>query len=414
MGARIAGGIVAIISAALLIWVVAITFGPASLVAPTVNVTAAKNATTGAGSETAGQSTPSPTPQQILAARTQLMQDRIGAGHDVVPPLSAGDFTINMDQRTPPQPKLAQQWEANKPSDELLQERGNGNIRGISSLPYKEAANFQQPGGRDWRRVRNDPVRYGGGWLLFGTIFALAFFLVARGRIKIADGYSGDTVLRFGALERTNHWMTASAFVLMGITGLIILYGEPILIPLIGEGAFGSVAWWSTWLHMAFAFPFVLGILIMIGVWLLDNFPTRLDWQWLKQGGGFLHDDGKNPPARKFNAGQKIVFWGVTLGGLLLLASGLSLMFPFFWFGYGGMQTAQVVHACLALLTIALILGHIYIGTIGMQGAIDAMWSGRVDRNWAKEHHSIWYERITGRRPESASAGQRAGATPAE
>jgi formate dehydrogenase subunit gamma len=262
--------------------------------------------------------------------------------------------------------------------------------------------------------VRNDPVRYGGGWLLFGTIFALAFFLVARGRIKIADGYSGDTVLRFGALERTNHWMTASAFVLMGITGLIILYGEPILIPLIGEGAFGSVAWWSTWLHMAFAFPFVLGILIMIGVWLLDNFPTRLDWQWLKQGGGFLHDDGKNPPARKFNAGQKIVFWGVTLGGLLLLASGLSLMFPFFWFGYGGMQTAQVVHACLALLTIALILGHIYIGTIGMQGAIDAMWSGRVDRNWAKEHHSIWYERITGRRPESASAGQRAGATPAE
>jgi formate dehydrogenase subunit gamma len=130
-----------------------------------------------------------------------------------------------------------------------------------------------------------------------------------------------------------------------------------------------------------------------------------------KQGGGFLHDNGENPPARKFNAGQKFVFWGVTVGGLLLLlASGLSLMFPFYWLGYGGTQTAQIVHACLALRLIALIFGHIYIGTVGMEGAFDAMWSGRVDRNWAKEHHSLWYERKIDARRDAG----RPHATPAE
>jgi formate dehydrogenase subunit gamma len=293
----------------------------------------------------------------------------------------------------------------------MLKERGD--VKGDSSLPYREAASFQQPGGRDWRRVHNDQVRYGGGWLLFGTIFALAFFLLARGRIKVAEGFSGETVERFGATERTNHWMTATSFILMGLTGLVLIYGKPLLIPLIGEPAFGDVAYWSAWLHMSFAVPFVLGILIMIALWLVDNLPTRLDWEWLKRGGGFMRDDGHNPPARKFNAGQKIVFWGVTLGGLLMLASGLSLMFPFYWFGYDGMQTTQIVHACIALLMIALIFGHIYIGTIGMEGAIEAMWSGHVDRNWAKEHHSIWFERITGRRPRAREAAD-PHATPAE
>jgi formate dehydrogenase subunit gamma len=180
----------------------------------------------------------------------------------------------------------------------------------------------------------------------------------------------------------------------MGLTGLIVLYGKPLLIPLIGEPAFGTLAWWSVWTHMAMAVPFVLGILVMVALWLKDNLPSRLDWEWLKAGGGFLRNDGHNPPARKFNAGQKIVFWSVVLGGIALLASGVVLMFPFYWFGYDGMQTAQTAHAVIALLMIVLIFGHIYIGTVGMEGAFDAMWSGQVDRNWAKEHHRLWYQRL--------------------
>ena len=125
--------------------------------------------------------------------------------------------------------------------------------------------------------------------------------------------------------------MTATSFVLMGLTGLVLIYGKPLLIPLIGEPAFGDVAYWCAWLHMAFAVPFVLGILIMIALWLMQNLPTWVDWEWLKRGGGIIGHD--HPPAYKFNAGQKI-FWIVTLGGLVMLASGLSLMFPFYWFGY--------------------------------------------------------------------------------
>jgi len=145
---------------------------------------------------------------------------------------------------------------------------------------------------------------------------------------------------------------------------------------------------------MTFAVPFVIGILVMIAVWIGQNVPERLDWEWLKRGGGFISDAQENPPARKFNAGQKLVFWGVALGGLVLTATGVGLMFPFLWAGYTGMQLAQAVHATVALLLIGLIIGHIYIGTIGMQGAFDAMWSGRVDRKWAKEHHRRWYRRV--------------------
>jgi formate dehydrogenase subunit gamma len=156
---------------------------------------------------------------------------------------------------------------------------------------------------------------------------------------------------------------------------------------------------------MALAVPFVLGVLVMIALWTRQNLPERLDWQWLKRGGGFLDDSPDKPPARRFNTGQKIVFWAVALGGLFLTATGIALMFPFYWSGYTGMQTVQVLHAAAALLMIGLIIGHIYIGTIGMVGAFQAMWSGRVDRNWAEEHHSLWYRSIAqsyGRRASGA------------
>ena len=412
MAARIGGAIVAQICGILLVWVIVASFGSEEVVVPTVNV-AAKNAT---GTEKPASPAPSvghagaigqASVNDILAARTRLMRDRTETGQKAFPPLAAGNFSIDTDLKSAPQPKDPQRWLANKPSENMLRERGK--IKGISSLPYREAGSFQQPEGRDWRRLHNDQVRYGGGWMLFGTLFALAFFLLVRGRVRVDEGFSGEELTRFNAFERANHWMTATSFVLMGLTGLILIYGKPFLIALIGQPAFSGVAYWSAWLHMSFAIPFLLGILIMIALWLMQNLPTWVDWEWLKRGGGIIGHD--HPPAYKFNAGQKAIFWIVTLGGLLMLASGLSLMFPFFWFGYLGMQSAQTVHAVVALCLIAVIFGHIYIGTVGMEGAFDAMWRGFVDRNWAKEHHSLWYKKIAGRYPD-AERGERM--TPAE
>ena len=408
--ARIAGGVVAVIAAALLIWVIAITFGPEDMVSPTVNVTTgqASTVTTGQDAKSANAASTA-SPEQILAARTQLMKFRTETGLGAFPREAAGDFHLNMDKTTAPNRAETEKWLAAKPGGDLLQDRGD--VKGISSLPYREAASFQQPQGRLWRSVHNDPVRYGGGWLIFGAVFLLAIFLLVRGRVRVEEGFSGRPIQRFNVIERTTHWVTAISFVVMSVTGLIILYGKPLLIPLIGERALGSVAYWSAWTHMAFAAPFVLGILVMIGMWVAQNLPTWADWEWIKQGGGMVVP-GKHPPAYRFNAGQKILFWLQVLSGLALLGSGLTLMFPFYWFGYDGMQAMQLLHVVVALLMIALIIAHVYIGTIGMEGAFDAMWSGNVDANWAKEHHRLWYDRIMGRDRSAEDRGPRA--TPAE
>jgi formate dehydrogenase subunit gamma len=414
MGApRIAGAIVGVIAAALFIWVIVVSFGPEDIVAPTVQVTTGANQQAGQPATVgqAGNNQPAnatggqPTASQILAARTELLRDRTETGPKAFPPLAAGDFTIKMSRKGAPNTQDPRQWKQNKPAAGMLKERGN--IAGISSLPYKEAASFQQPGGRTWRRAHNDQVRYGGGWIIFGIVMVLAIFLAARGRIKVAEGFDGRTIVRFNGVERATHWMTGISFTVMGITGLIILYGKPGLILIFGEAAFGDIAFWSAWLHMSFAIAFTIGILVMLGMWIADNLPTRADWEWIKQGGGFLRDTAQHPPAYKFNAGQKLLFWTITLSSLALLGTGITLMFPFFWAGYDGMQWVQISHAAIALLLIGLIIAHIYIGTIGMQGAFDAMWSGNVDWNWAKEHHKLWFEKITGRRAETD-------ATPAE
>lgn len=297
----------------------------------------------------------------------------------------------------------------------LLREREF--VQGTTAVagPVREV--FMQPRGRTWRAFRNDWIFFGGGLYIFGVGALLAGFLAWRGRIRVAEGQAGESVPRFGAFERANHWMTAISFVLLALTGLVILYGSSLIRPWLGAGAFADLAEASVWLHMALVPPFALGLLAMLALWTLHNLPRRVDWEWLKQGGGMASEDSPNPPAPKFNAGQKLIFWFVVLGGLALLASGVTLMFPFLWAGYDGMAVAQSLHSIAALLMIGLIIAHIYIGTVGMEGAFAAMWSGRVDRNWAKEHHSLWFDELVRRgeaRPEPGgqAAARRGGGSP--
>ncbi|MCX2722684.1 formate dehydrogenase subunit gamma [Roseibium salinum] len=339
---------------------------------------------------------------EALTARTGLQRWRAQSG----PSPEAGQAVAPTkatpgDADTPPasagvaQPRgmeLTQEWLSQRNQQEEILQTPQF-VQGVTSLPEAERNVFVQPQGRDWRSSRNGPILFGGGLYIFGVAALLAIFLAVRGRVPLKEGFSGRTVPRFNAVERANHWMTAGSFVLMALTGLIVLYGKSVIRPWLGAEAFADLTRGSVWVHMAMILPFTLGLLVMIGAWLWQNLPSRLDWQWLKHGGGFLSDRSKNPPARRFNAGQKLVFWAVILGGTALIVSGLTLMFPFLWAGYDGMQLAQTIHVVVALLMIGVIFGHIYIGTIGMVGAFDAMWSGRVDRNWAKEHHSLWYRR---------------------
>ncbi|MEZ5843411.1 MAG: formate dehydrogenase subunit gamma [Hyphomicrobiaceae bacterium] len=373
----IVAAVVIILMASLTVW----TFGTAPRVVPTVSADAAP--TDGSGLVRA---------QESLAQRTRLLGDRQDAGTVggvAVAPDRVPGATIRFTRGVERSGDLVTSWQrAAVEKSEIA--RGQDFTRGISSLPYENANLLEQPQGRGWRRSHNATIFYGGAWVIGGVTLLLALFLAWRGRIRIAEGRSGRSIERFDTIERTNHWMTAGAFVVLALSGLTILYGKTVLMPLIGEAAYGDIALASAWLHMSAALPLTIGVLVMAVLWMRRNLPSRVDVEWLRRGGGFLHDGGDNPPARKFNAGQKVVFWGVLLGSFVALCTGIFLMVPFLEFGIQGMQWIQLLHAAIGLLMIGLIIGHIYIGTIGMEGAIDAMWSGRVDENWAKEHHSLW------------------------
>lgn len=285
------------------------------------------------------------------------------------------------------------EWLGNRPAQsDILKDPQK--LKGFATIPGQVRGVLEQPQGRTWRDWRNDKIAFGGALYVLGVGALLAMFLAGRGRVPLEEGESGVPIERFSPFERANHWLTAGSFILMALTGIVILYGNALVRPFLSASGYSAVAEGSAWMHVAFAVPFVLGVLTMIVLWIGQNLPERLDWHWLKEGGGFLRDHSPKPPARRFNAGQKIVFWGVTLGGLSLAVTGGWLMLPFYNLDYTGMQVMQATHAVIGLLMIGLILGHIYIGTIGMVGAFQAMWSGLVDRNWLREHHRLYYERL--------------------
>jgi formate dehydrogenase subunit gamma len=209
--------------------------------------------------------------------------------------------------------------------------------------------------------------------------------------VRIESGRSGRTLVRFNGFERFVHWMTAMAFIVLAISGLNVTFGKELLTPLIGPVAFAEWAQWAKYAHIYLSFPFTLGVALTFLMWLAWNLPTGTDFKWFAEGGGLV--GGKHPPARRFNGGQKAIYWIVVLGGAAVAATGYVLVFPFYGTGIAGMQTAQMIHGIVGLLFIAIMLAHIYIGTIGMQGAFEAMGSGEVDVNWARQHHSLWLDK---------------------
>ena len=254
-----------------------------------------------------------------------------------------------------------------------------------------------QSQGETWRQIRNGPITVYGGWLLVFVLIALGAFYWWRGKIMLSHPRTGRVIERFSAWDRLVHWTTAISFVILAVSGLVMLFGKYILLPLFGYTLFSWLAILSKNLHNFVGPLFAVCTVIMFFTFVKDNIWQRGDWQWILKAGGLF--TGKHVPSWRFNIAEKSWFWlGVTFLGIISSVTGFILDFPNFAQGRETMQTANVIHAITAVLFIAAALGHIYIGTIGMEDAYETMRSGQVDETWAKEHHEYWYNEVKGGR----------------
>ena len=293
-------------------------------------------------------------------------------------------------------------------------------VTGISSLPKSqapEAGNLIQPfvqypgsrvtnAGEAWRQVRNQWIIPYGGSLLLIVAGAIALFYWGKGAIKVHGAETGRKIERFTPFERSAHWANAIAFVALAVSGIVMAFGKFFLLPIMGATLFGWLTYALKNIHN-FAGPlFAVSLVIVFFTFLKDNLPRREDITWIAKGGGML--SGQEVPSHRFNAGEKIVFWAGVLGlGVIVVASGLVLdkLIPGLIYERGTMQIAHMVHAVATVVMMMMFMGHIYMGTIGMQGAYKAMKTGYVDDTWAREHHELWYDDIeAGKIPRQRSA----------
>ena len=294
-------------------------------------------------------------------------------------------------------------------------------MAGYSSLPKSEAPEagvliqptVQYPGsrlttaGEAWRQVRNNLIIPYGGALLLIIAGAIALFYWRVGMIKLHGTPTGRKIERFTPFERSAHWANAIAFVILGVSGLVMAFGKFFILPVIGTTLFGWLTYVLKNMHN-FAGPvFAVSLVVVLLTFVKDNLPAKGDLNWLLKGGGLF--SGKELASGRFNAGEKMVFWGgVFLLGFIVVGSGLVLdkLVPGLVFERSTMQIAHMVHAVATVAMVCLFMGHIYIGTVGMEGAYQGMETGYVDETWAKEHHEDWYNDVkSGKVPVQRSTG---------
>ncbi len=327
--------------------------------------------------------------------------------------------------------------------------------QGEVSIPDRTAGVLVQSGGEAWRSTQ-PIVRQYGAYALGGIVVLLLIFLLLRGRIRIEAGKSGQTITRFVAIERFGHWLLAGSFIILALTGLLFSFGREILHwmqglagdpsmsaaetasgePYFGFGhsSFAAVLQGSKWLHNNVAWAFMLGLALVFVMWVGRNIPNRADLRWLAKGGG-LFRRGVHVDSRKFNAGQKLIFWATIILGVSVSMSGIALLFPHQTHmmsesfnvlnavGFdlpteldprGEEQLQSLWHTIVAFAMMVIIVAHIYIGSLGMEGAFAAMGGGQVDLNWAKEHHNLWVEEEQAKGRAAPAAPAPGAAAPAE
>lgn len=333
---------------------------------------------------------------------------------------SANIFEIAPDAST--DPNYANQTNAERKQVQpgnnapMWRDVGKG-VTGYSSLPYPESGNMiqgfvQYPGssltnaGEAWRQVRNDwLIPYGGSMLIIVAV-AIALFYKAKGTIPLHGQETGRVIERFTYVERAAHWVNAIAFVVLAVSGIVMAFGKFFLLPVMGSTLFGWLAYALKNAHNFVGPLFAVSLVVVIVTFARDNLPSKEDITWLLKGGGLF--GGHEVPSHRFNAGEKVLFWaGVFLFGLLVVGSGVFLdkIVPAVEYTRANMQVAHMIHAAAAVLMMVLFMGHIYMGTLGMEGAYKAMKTGYVDETWAKEHHELWYDDIkAGKIPAQRSA----------
>lgn len=285
------------------------------------------------------------------------------------------------------------QWEQTNPRAEFWREVRRG-TPGTTTVAGQERGILIQNSGQNWRRIRNGLIAGVAPWLLAAVFFAIALFFVVFGRDKLEERPDGTTIQRFSAAERWLHWITAGLFIVMAVSGLSMLFGRAVLVPVFGHQGFSGYMGTAMRLHNYGGPIFLAGILVEIVVWLRFNIPTKMDLVWFKNLGG-MAGKGPRPHAGKINGGEKAWFWIMVVAGLGVGATGLILDFPNFGQSRFLMQAAHVIHASLAVLFVAAALGHIYIGTIGAEGTFQGMWRGEVSTSWARQHADLWYAEKT-------------------
>jgi formate dehydrogenase subunit gamma len=268
----------------------------------------------------------------------------------------------------------------------------DGEVTGVSQVKSPGANVLVNVSGQSWREYRMDTLIPKAGAAIFLVLFVIAVFRLLRGRIKLEQGRSGYRLLRFTTSQRAAHWTTAILFVVLGLTGLVLLLGRNILIPVFGAQGFGNIAAAAKFLHDYLGPVFMFSLSWLFVLFVRDNMPSpSIDLQWLLKGGGLF---GKHAHSERYNAGEKLWFWIASLVGLAVIISGLVLDFPIFGQTRATMEFYHWVHSVSAITLIVVSLGHIYMGTAALEATFEVMQTGYCDTNWAKEHHDLWYEEV--------------------
>jgi formate dehydrogenase subunit gamma len=197
---------------------------------------------------------------------------------------------------------------------------------------------------------------------------------------------------RYTADERANHWVVGITFILLALSGLAFFH--PAFFPL--SQLFGGPVW-ARIMH-----PFI-GVIMAIAFVLLYfrfkslNQMTPTDKEWLDRVHEMVDGNDHNMPEQgKYNGGQKMMFWALSVCMLLIVVSGFMIWRSVFPFPVDAVRLGAVVHAATAAVMIGLIFVHVY-AAIWVKGTIRAMWYGTVTRGWAKQHHRAWYREMTGK-----------------
>lgn len=217
-------------------------------------------------------------------------------------------------------------------------------------------------------------------------------------------------VLRYSFHERLIHWMAAVSYVYLLLSGLAFWSPWLYWIAIILGG--GTVA---RELHPWFGVVFTIAVLLMYSMWGQQMKETPADKGWWAAIGHYIrNEDDQVPPADRFNPGQKLLFWGFLVNGILLLLTGIVLWLPqdIPW----NLRILRLIsiflHPVFALFTIALFIIHVYMGTAMERGAFGSVIRGDVSRAWADHHHHSWFQRVLrdeGATSEAGSPGKVAG-----